>query len=440
MPTCPIHFNPLASPHLENPHPAYAQAREETPIFFSPIHGAWMITRYADVLGILRDPERFSSRHLFRQPVEPTPEAMAELAQVPPEVRLLVTEDPPSHGRTRALVSKAFSPQRVARMEARTYAIAHELIDAFVNDGQADDGQADDGQVDLMDGYTYPLPVRVLLEFVGLAATDADFLRQWCVEHMLLAVPGISAEQQLKSARAEVAFSRYADALIAKRRQHPHEDLLSALIHTRVEGERPLDDVELNTLLQQLLFAGHETTTNLLNSTLHTLLGNRALWQAICTDPALIPNAVEEGLRHDAAVPGMFRTATQDVEISGVSIPANAKLFLSFAAANRDEHVFTDADVFDLHRPNADKHFSLGQGIHYCVGAKLARMEARIAIEVLAERLPDMRLVDTEPSYLPSLINRAMLHLPATWGESSAQPCCLIGEACQPTKRVHPLR
>jgi cytochrome P450 len=233
---------------------------------------------------------------------------------------------------------------------------------------------------------------------------------------MLLAVPGLSAEQQLQAARAEVAFSRYADALIAERQRHPRADLLSALIQAEVEGERPLDKGELNTLLQQLLFAGQETTTNLLSNTLLSLLREPALWHALQADPSLLPKVVEEGLRHDAPIPGMFRTATQEVTIAGVAIPAGARLFLAFASANRDERIFAEPERFAVHRANADQHLSLGYGIHYCIGATLARLEARIGIAVLLERLPDLHLaLQQRFTYLPSLINRTLQHLWVTW-------------------------
>ena len=181
-----------------------------------------------------------------------------------------------------------------------------------------------------------------------------------------------------------------------------------------------LNDVELNSLLQQLLFAGQETTTNLLSNTFFHLIREPNLWQALQADPSLVPNAVEEGLRHDAAIPGMFRTATQDVTIAGVAIPAGARIFLAFASANRDERLFAKPEQFDLGRFNADKHLSLGHGIHFCIGATLARLEARIGIEVLLECLPDLRLVPGQRiTYLPSLINRALQHLRVTWGASS---------------------
>ncbi len=407
MPSCPFHFDPLRSPHLENPYPIYARAREEAPVFFSPIHDAWVVTRYADVLAILRDPSRFSSSHLFRVPVAPTPAVQAELANIPPEISLLVSEDPPTHRRTRALVSEAFLPKYVTAMAPRVYAIAHELIDQFCAAGRAN----------LVRQYTYPLPMRVLLEFIGLPVDDADFIKQWCHDHILLSVPGVSEEQQLQSARTEVAFNRYTNTLIAARRHHLQSDLLSALIQAEVADERPLSDVELNALLQQLLFAGHETTTNLLSGTLLSLLREPDLWRALLADPSLVPNVVEEGLRHDAAIPGMFRTATQDVTIEGVAIPAGGRVFLAFAAANRDERIFAEPECFDIHRFNADKHLSLGHGIHYCIGVALARLEARIGIEVLLERLPKLQLAPAQPiTYLPSLINRALQHLHATWG------------------------
>jgi cytochrome P450 len=409
MPTRPLHFNPLIPPHLDNPYPVYAHARQEAPVFFSPIHDAWVVTRYEDVLAILHDPTRFSSAHLFRTPVDPTPEVLAELAPLPPEIPLLVSEDPPTHRRTRGLVSKAFLPAHVTAMAPRVQAIAHELIDHFCAAGHAD----------LVRQYTAPLPVRVLLEFIGLPATDADFIKQWSHDHMLLSLPGLSADQQLQAARTEGAFSRYANALIAERRRHPRADLLSALIQAKIEDERPLDDVELNTLLQQLLFAGQETTTNLLSSTLLSLLREPELWQTLQADPSLIPHVVEEGLRHDAAIPGMFRTATQEVTIAGVAIPAGARIFVAFAAANRDERIFAEPDRFDVHRGNADKHLSFGHGIHYCIGAALARLEARIGIEVLLERLPGLRLAPAQRlTYLPSLINRALQQLQVTWAAS----------------------
>jgi cytochrome P450 len=412
MATCPFPFNPLVSPHLENPYPLYAQAQHEAPVFFSPLFSTWVVTRYADVRSILHDPQRFSSATLFRTPVDPPPEVCAVLAHLPPERHVLVNQDPPGHARTRALVRQAFLPKQIVRMEARIHAIAHELIDQFIDTGHAD----------LVRQYTTPLPLRVLLEFLGLPHEDAAFIKQWCTDHMLLSVPGIGAAQQLQSAQTEVAFSHYVEAVIAARQRQPQEDVLSALITARVEGERPLGRGELHALEEQLLFAGHETTTNLLGTTRYHLLRDTTLWHAVHADPRLIVPAVEEGLRYDAPVQGMFRTTTEAVELSGVTIPAGVRVFIVFGAANHDAQMFTAPERFDLQRPQADKHLALGHGIHYCLGAPLARLEARIAIAVLVQRLPELHLVPAQTiTYLPSLLNRALQHLDVRWGTVSSE-------------------
>jgi cytochrome P450 len=239
---------------------------------------------------------------------------------------------------------------------------------------------------------------------------------------MLLSVPGIGAAQQRQSAETEVAFSHYVEALIAARQRQPQEDVLSALITARVEGERPLDGGELHALVEQLLFAGHETTTNLLSTTLFHLLRDATLWPTVHADPHLIVAAVEEGLRYDAPVHGMFRTTTEAVELSGVTIPAGARVFVVFGAANHDAQMFTAPDRFDLQRPQADHHLALGHGIHSCLGAPLARLEARIAIAVLVQRLPTLHLVPGQTiTYLPSLLNRALQHLEVRWGTGSSK-------------------
>ena len=213
MTTGPFSFNPLEAPHLENPYPLYARAQREAPIFFSPLFATWVVTRYEDVRAILHDPRRFSSLYLFRTPVDPTPEVLEVLALMPPEVGVLVNEDPPGHRRTRALVGKAFLPRQVARMEARMRAIAHELIDHMLEAGSAD----------LVRQYTYPLPMRVLLEFLGLPIEDADFIKQWCNDQCCSVFPGSvppsnSDRLRLKSPSAAIQRHSSRRASISPRR------------------------------------------------------------------------------------------------------------------------------------------------------------------------------------------------------------------------------
>ena len=376
-----------------------------------PLFSTWVVTRYEDVHAILRDPRRFSSSYLFRTPVDPPPEVLAMLAQIPPEVPLLVSEDPPGHTRTRALVSHAFLPKQVARMAARIRVIAHELIDQFPAAGCAD----------LVRQYTYPLPMRVLLEFLGLPAADAEVIKHWCHDHMLLSVPGIGAAQQRRSAADRSGLqSLYRGAHRGAPAPAPGRTCCRRLIHARVHGERPLDDGRIAIRCCNscsLRDTKRRPTCSATPSA--ALLRDATQWQALQRDLTFTARAVEEGLRYDAPVQGMFRTTTEEVTIRGVTLPAGARVFVVFGAANRDEHIFPEPDRFDVQRPNADKHVSFGHGVHYCIGAPLVRLEARIALEVLVQRLPDLHLVPDQPmTYLPSLLNRALQHLQVRWGAS----------------------
>ncbi|GAB4198764.1 MAG: cytochrome P450 [Roseiflexaceae bacterium] len=404
MTTLP-NFNHLAPPHLEDPYPLYAEARKG-PVFFTPVFGCWIVSRYQDVLAVLNDTQRFSSHHLFRQPVNPTPEVLAELAKIPPETPLLVTEDPSAHTRTRAMVAKALSPRRFAAMEPRVQAIADDLIDSFAAAGAAD----------LVGQYTYPLAMRVLLEFIGLPVEDAGFIKRWAQEHMQLSLPGLAPEQQLQYARTTVEFSAYCTRLITDRQANPRDDVLSGLLDAREGSERPFDHAELITLLQTMFTAGHETTTCLISNTLLHLLREPADWLALCADPSLAAAVSEEGLRYDAPVHGMFRVTKEEVELGGAVLPAGQRVLLLFGAANRDGAVFPEPDRFVPNRPNASRHLGLGYGIHYCIGAPLARLEARVALATLARRLPGLRLAPAfQPRYLSNLVQRVLLELPGVW-------------------------
>jgi cytochrome P450 len=218
------------------------------------------------------------------------------------------------------------------------------------------------------------------------------------------------------------AFRRYLRAMVEERQRHPRGDLLSTLIEARLEGERPLSTVELTNLASVLIFAGNETTTNLISSALLYLLRHPGLWQELRATPAAIPNALEEVLRFDAPVMAMMRTVTEATQLGGVELPAGARLLLLFASANRDESVFEQAERFDIHRPNASRHLGFSHGTHYCVGAPLARLEARIVLELLTERLPNPRLVEGEAiTYHPSIIHHGLHHLMVEWDAPSAR-------------------
>ena len=399
-------YNWLEPPYLEEPYPLYARARREAPVFYSPLFDIWAITRYHDVRAAVMDPQRFSAAYLIRTPLNPSAEVQAVLNAGYPEIHMLVNQDPPGHTRTRSLVNKAFTPQRVQLLKPRIQALTEHLIDRFV----------DDGSVDIIAHLAYPLPMAVIADLIGLPTEDLDHIKHWTEDVLLLNSPEITRERQLEAAHGTVAFQRYLEMQIKERQRVPRDDLLTSLLHAHLEGEHPLSIHELINLLMVLIFAGHETTTNLIGNMLLLVLNQPAVWQAIHADARLAAEAVEESLRMDAPVQAMFRTTTAPVELSGVQLPVGARTLLLFASANRDEAVFPDPDRFDLHRPNKDQHLSFGRGIHFCLGAMLARLEAQTVLTTLAQRLPNLRMdPDHSRTYLPNFIHRGPRQLHVIW-------------------------
>jgi cytochrome P450 len=402
-------FKPLEQPQLDDPHPFLARLRREAPVVFAPTFHLWLISRYQDVLSILKDPKRFSSQDILRSPVELPSHLTTFLAEAGfTQDYPLLGDDPPAHSRIRGFVSKAFSAQRVAALAQRIQQIAHEYLDGL---------ERQEGHADVVAGLTYPLPMRVATEILGIPKEDMDRIKSWCEEPVLLFNSGQTLEQQWERARRISDYWRYLRDLVEDRQRHPREnDTLTTLIEARVEGEKPLETREMVNLASVLVFAAQETTTNLLGSALLHLLRNPESWRALCEDPARIPQAVEEVLRYDAPSTAMMRSVTADVELSGVAVPKGARLLLLFSSANRDEQMFEHADRFDITRENAARHLGFGHGTHFCVGAQLARLQARIGLEAITQRLPSLRLVAQEPPvYQPNLLNRGPRRLMVQW-------------------------
>ncbi|WP_224249225.1 cytochrome P450 [Hyalangium gracile] len=403
-----LEYQPLAPPQLDDPFPLYARLRREAPVTFAPGFHLWLVSRYQDVMTVLKDTRRFSSRDILRPPVD-LPKELVELltasgysADYP-----LLGDDPPAHTRIRALVGKAFSPPNVSAMEPRIRAIARGHLDALLRNGT---------RADLISNLAWALPMDVITELLGVPHADRNQIREWTEHEKLIFVPQIPPDALRRAVEGVAAFRRYLRALVEDRQKNPREDILSTLISARIDGENPLTTLELMNLASVLVFAGNETTTNLIGTTLLHLLRKPALWEELRANPAAIPNTIEEALRFDAPVVGMMRTATEPVQLGGANIPAGARLLLLFASANRDETVFTDAERFDLHRANASRHLGFGHGTHYCVGAPLARLEARVALGLLIEHLPNPRLAAGETiSYLPNLIHRGPGRLMVEW-------------------------
>jgi cytochrome P450 len=399
-------YNPLAPEYLADPYPFFAHAHRETPVFFSERFNLWVVTRYEDIWTALRDPGTFSSAISTTVGTQVSPEVEAVLAEGWGEIPTLVTSDPPAHTRFRSLINKAFTPRRVIEREARIREIATQLVDGFEAEGTTD----------LIRRYTYPLPMTVIAEILGVPHRDLDRFKRWSDDIVARLSAELPAGRQVACARSLVEFQHYFSERLDERSGAPRDDMLTDLLNARVEGAAPLTRGEQLSILQQLLVAGNETTTNLIANLVVLLLERPAAWQAIREQPARATAAIEEALRMESPVQGLFRSTTRATQLGGVTLPAGAHLQLLYGAGNRDAAEFPEPERFDLERANASSHLAFGGGVHFCLGASLARLESRIALEVLTARLPTLALAPGRTlERVPHFFLRGFEHLWVTW-------------------------
>ncbi|AKF86300.1 hypothetical protein MFUL124B02_24570 [Myxococcus fulvus 124B02] len=400
-------YRPLESPQLENPHPFLARARREAPVFFSPALGAWVVTRHADISAVVADTERFSSAESITVGAATTPpEVVAALMDGYPLVPSLVDNDPPAHSRFRGLVSKAFTGRRLTEKEPFIRALVDELIDSFRSEGKAD----------LFLRFAHPLSASIIAEILGIPRADIHRFRRWSDELTTVLAAHGPIEHQVACARGVVEFQRYLAQALDERKTAPREDLLSDIVTGSREMTPPMSMAELVSMLMQVHFAGHETTAGLIVGAVELLLEHPEQLQALRDDPGLIAGAVEEAVRMTSPVHAMFRTALEPVELGGVPIPKGAHIRIVYASANRDETRFHQPERFDIRRPDIKKHLAFGQGLHFCIGAPLARLEARVALEALLRSLPGLRLVPGQtPGFLKSVTVRRHESLEVAW-------------------------
>jgi cytochrome P450 len=398
---CPVlaGFDPLAPEQVRDPFPLLAQARRELPVFYMPGFDRWCVTRYEDLEQVLSDPECFSSAEFIDFP--PFPEEVAsQLTEGHPLEQTLVTQDPPAHTRMRRLAVKAFTPRQATARAAEVREIADALIDGFIDDREAD----------LVKAYTSKLPIRVIGPVLGISSDEATALYKWAMEALILvgSADQFSPEKLLELSRGQVDFDRAIRAIVADRRRNLRgaDDLVSSLIAAEDdEGAPALADQEIVGIVSAAIVAGSDTSASTLAHTLRYLLENRAAWEEILANPALIPNAIEETLRLNGPSRVVTRTTTREVTLGGVTIPKGAKLYVHIGSGSRDEAVFENPDAFQLHRANQRRHLAFGKGIHFCIGAPLARTQIRVGIEAIAERIPSLRLVPGhEIEYLASIL------------------------------------
>ena len=343
-----------------DPYPWYRYMRETHPVYYHEQLNLWYVYRHADVVGILADVDTFSS-------------AGAQEGTYLDSSFLRM--DPPRHGRYRALVSQAFTPRSVALLEPRITAIVNELLDAV----------ARTGQMDIITDLGLPLPGTVIMELFGVPLESREYFRQLSKE-FLDEVDKNPAATEIVTEQKLVEFLR---PLIEARRANPTDDLISRLVHAEVDGETlSTRDIQASCIL--LLIAGYETTTRLIGNALFCFTQHPAVMAELREDPDLLPGALEEVLRYRPSVCGVLRVTTKDALVGATSIKAGQPIIVQISSANRDETAFPDPDRFDIRRkPN--RHFGFGQGIHFCLGAPLARLESKIAVSALLQRFPDLQ-------------------------------------------------
>jgi cytochrome P450 len=404
---CAIDFDPLSPEQRRDPYPVYAQARERAPVFYAERFGFWVVTRYEDVLAVLKDDATFSSCDaLTSSRVELPAEVEAILAEGWPEMPVIIDTDAPLHTRIRGLVTKAFTPRRVEAMEPRVAAIAEELVDGFAADGQAD----------IVERFAWPLPLRVIGDMLGLPADDLPKLHAWSTDWLRLKQPGATLEQQLEWARNTVALQRYFMAQLDDRERNGGDDLIAALLAAATELDPPLAREAVMGVPLDLVVAGHVTVTRAIGNALVLLLREPSRLDELRSDPTLVAGAVEEILRLESPAQGLFRTTTREVELGGARLPAGARVMVHYGSANRDEREFTEADAYDPQRGNLQRHLAFGKGIHFCIGAPLARLELRIALPLLLQRLPGLRLADAaDLAWEPIFFARGLDRLEVEW-------------------------
>ena len=390
-----IVFNPMDPAFVADPYPTYRRLLAEDPVHHSPM-GFWVLTRYEDVVAALRDPR------LAKEAIAAFVAARFG-APMPAMGLSMLDRDPPDHTRLRSLVSKAFTPRVVDGLRPRVQQIVDGLLD----------GVRDAGTMDLIEEFAYPIPVNVICEMLGVPVEDHERFKGWSLDiarglDSILLPP--DSDVPKRSAAARTGLADYFRELIARRRVAPRADLLSGLIAAEEAGDK-LSENELLATCILLLIAGHETTVNLIGNGTLALLRHPDQLRRLRDNPALIGSAIEELLRFDGPVQRTARIPSEDVVIDGRKIPKGEMVMPFIGAADRDPAQFPDPDRLDIGRAD-NRHIAFGWGIHFCLGAPLARVEGQIAINTLLQRLPELALATDTPEFRQSLTLRGLKSLP----------------------------
>jgi cytochrome P450 len=390
---------------LSNPFDFYQHMQAHSPVIKVKGQDLYCVFSSALIKEVLRDTANFSNQFgdFMTGRRKDDPEIKAITAKGWPFVETLLTADAPVHTRFRKLVNMAFSKPRIDAMEAHIRSISDRLLDQVVAAGHCD----------FVQDFAIPFPVEVISGQVGLAHIEMTTVKRWTTAIADRLGGVIDRDREIECAKEIVDFQQTAMAIIQQRRITRADDLLSDLVEASVDGERPLDDVEILSILQQLMAAGNDTSTAALIRGLLLLVRNPEQQAIIRADPALLPNMVEEMLRTESPGQSIFRITTGPVTLGGVDIPANSMLMVVVGAANRDAEAFDRADAFDVRRSNPHTHLAFGRGIHACVGSSLARRELLLAFKGIFARMDDIRIADgADATLTPHLVAPTLTSLP----------------------------
>jgi len=399
-------LDPFSADALRDPYVLFSRLRAGRDAQFADDLGVWVVSRDEEVRAVLADAESFSNAMTIAPVMPVCPRAGQILGGLTVDTPT-AARDGQAHAQARRALAATFplSPRKAGAWEPAIRAIADELIDAIQARGEAD----------LVSQFAWEYSVRVILDVVGVPREANERIKRWTDGRFGILWGQTTEAEQIRIADDTVSFWEYCQELVAARVREPREDLMSALIAYRGDDGVALSQREVASLAFDVLNAGHETTANMVSNGVLRLLTTGG-WAELVAEPQRIPHALEEILRFDTPTPGWFRMTTRPVTIGDIEIPAGERIMLLIGSANRDERRWPDGDSFDIARPDADEHVSFSVGRHFCPGAALARLEGKVALRALTERLPALRLRDGfEPRYVPNMAFRMLETLPVTW-------------------------
>lgn len=415
-PGCPVHreFSPLSDAYLADPYPIANRIRDEQPVVYAEPIGHVVVSRMEDIEHVFTHPDVYASANV-QDPVFPLCPQAAEILAADDfdPVAVMSNRAEPDHGRIRVYTRQGFSNRRLRLLEDYMSDRATTLIGAML---------AADGPADFVQAYAFPLPAEIMFRFLGFPPEDDAMIKAWCVNRRAFSWGQPTPDEQVEIAQGMLDYWRYCRAFVAQRRDARADDFTSELLDAHDADPDPSNGTgisyrEVESVVYGISFAGHDPVTALLCNTLLCLLPRRDAWAEIVADRTLIPNAIEESLRFESPQISWRRITTQDTTLGGVDLPAGTRLFLNLGAANHQPGLFDDPETFDLRRHNAHRNISFGKGIHFCLGMSLAKMEARITIDRLADLVPDIRLVEGQHlDYFPNITFRGPNALQVDWG------------------------